>query len=123
MTPESGKKPVGEIAKRITKDFGSWGAFKDIFTKAAASVEGVGWAILAWNPRSGRLVLQTFEKHQLFQIADIIPLLVLDMWEHAYYLQYKTNKNEYIDNWWNVVNWDDVNKRYMEGKKVKWPLF
>lgn len=84
MTPESSKKPSGEVAKRIDEDFGSWQAFKDMFSDTAGSVEGVGWSILAWSPRSGRLVLQTFEKHQQFQIADIIPLLVLDMWEHAY---------------------------------------
>ncbi|WP_188453751.1 superoxide dismutase [Virgibacillus oceani] len=123
MTPNSGKKPIGEIAKRINQDFGSWRSFKDMFTKAAASVEGVGWAVLAWNPRSGRLVIQTFEKHQQFQYADIIPLLVLDVWEHAYYLQYKTDRNAYITNWWNVVNWKDVNNRYVEAKKIIWPLY
>lgn len=123
MTPESNKKPGGEIAQRINQDFGSWQALKKMFSDAAESVEGVGWSILAWSPRNGRLALQTFEKHQQFQIADIIPLLVLDMWEHAYYLQYKTDKQEYVSNWWNVVNWQDVNKRYNIAKQVQWPLF
>ncbi|WP_425445471.1 superoxide dismutase [Virgibacillus ndiopensis] len=123
MTPNSSRKPIGEVARRISKDFGSWNAFKEMFTNAAASVEGVGWAVLAWNPRSGKLVIQTFEKHQLFQYADIIPLLVLDVWEHAYYLQYKTDKKGYITNWWNVVNWQDVNNRFIEAKKVIWPLY
>lgn len=123
MTPESSKEPSEEIRKRIDKDFGSWKEFKKLFTDVASSVEGVGWAILLWDPRSGRLAVQSFEKHQLFQLADTIPLLVLDMWEHAYYLQYKTDKKEYIKNWWNVVNWKNVNDRWIEARKVEWPLF
>lgn len=123
MTPDSTKKPFGEILTQIRTDFGSWNAFKTLFTEAANSVEGNGWAVLLWSPRSGRLVIQTFEKHQLFHIADTIPLLVLDVWEHAYYLQHENDKASYIDNWWNVVNWDNVNKRFQEARKVKWPLF
>ncbi|MBP1969650.1 Fe-Mn family superoxide dismutase [Virgibacillus natechei] len=123
MTPDSSKKPSGKIRNRIEEDFGSWNKFKEKFSDVAASVEGVGWAVLLWNPRSGRLAVQSFEKHQSFQLADSIPLLVLDMWEHAYYLQYKTDKEEYIKNWWNVVNWDNVNDRYVEARKLEWPLF
>ena len=123
MTPNSAKEPKAEIKHRIMKDFGSWKNFKNLFTEAANSVEGVGWAVLVWSPRSGRLAIQTIEKHQLFQQADVIPLLVLDVWEHAYYLQYKTDKKDYINNWWNVVNWDNVNERYKEAIKVKWKLF
>ncbi|MFD2630731.1 superoxide dismutase [Oceanobacillus kapialis] len=123
MTPNSTKKPSGQLLKQLENDFGSWKEFKSLFTNTASSVEGDGWAILYWNPRNGRLGVQSFEKHQLFQLADIIPLLVLDVWEHAYYLQYKTDKDTYIENWWNVVNWDNVTKRFTEAKKVKWPLF
>ncbi|OZU90065.1 superoxide dismutase [Virgibacillus indicus] len=123
MTPNSAKEPKGEIKRRIKRDFGSWKRFKNLFTEAANSVEGVGWAVLVWAPRSGRLAIQTIEKHQLFQQADVIPLLVLDVWEHAYYLQYKTDKKDYISNWWNVVNWDNVNERYKEAIKVRWSLY
>lgn len=123
MTPNSTKKPSGQLLKQLENDFGSWKEFKSLFSNTASSVEGDGWAILYWNPRNGRLGVQSFEKHQLFQLADIIPLLVLDVWEHAYYLQYKTDKDTYIENWWNVVNWDNVTKRFTEAKKVKWPLF
>lgn len=123
MTPKSAKQPIGEVAERINKDFGSWKKFKNLFTETAASVEGVGWAVLLWNPRNARLGIQTFEKHQLFQIADSIPLLVLDMWEHAYYLQYRTDKEAYIRNWWNVVNWENVNDRYKEASKLIWKQY
>ncbi|MBY7143457.1 superoxide dismutase [Virgibacillus sp. NKC19-3] len=123
MTPNSSRKPSGEIQRRIEEDFGSFDKFKELFSDVAASVEGVGWAVLLWEPRSGRLAVQSLEKHQLFQLADSIPLLVLDMWEHAYYLQYKTDKETYIKNWWNVVNWEDVNHRFVEARKVKWHLY
>ncbi|WP_277679856.1 superoxide dismutase [Gracilibacillus dipsosauri] len=123
MTPHSTKRPSGEILNQIEKDFGSWQAFKKLFTETANSVEGDGWAVLLWEPRSGRLAVQSFEKHQWFQLPDTIPLLVLDVWEHAYYLQYETDKAGYIDNWWNVVNWDNVNDRFQEAKKLKWELF
>ncbi|PWU69377.1 superoxide dismutase [Gracilibacillus dipsosauri] len=123
MTPNSTKRPSGEILNQIEKDFGSWQAFKKLFTETANSVEGDGWAVLLWEPRSGRLAVQSFEKHQWFQLPDTIPLLVLDVWEHAYYLQYETDKAGYIDNWWNVVNWDNVNDRFQEARKIKWELF
>lgn len=120
MTPDSSKKPLGKIREQIDKDFGSWKEFKQLFTKTATSVEGVGWAVLLWSPRSRKLAVQSFEKHQMFQIADTIPILVLDMWEHAYYLQYQTDKDAYIRNWWNVVNWRDVNDRFEKAQKLKW---
>jgi len=123
MTPYSSKEPTDEIRKGIEQNFSSWNKFKSFFTETASSVEGVGWAVLLWEPRSARLAVQSFEKHQMFQMADTIPLLVLDMWEHAYYLQYETDKDTYIKNWWNVVNWKDVNRRYVEAKKVTWPLY
>lgn len=123
MTPNSSLKPSGHLLKKLERDFGSWSQFQKLFTKAADSVEGNGWAVLLWAPRSGKLCIQTFEKHQLFQLADTIPLLVLDVWEHAYYLQYKTDRKAYIENWWHVVNWDNVSARYNEAKKVTWTMF
>lgn len=123
MTPDSKKEPTDDIRKLIDRDFGSWKKFKNLFTEAAKSVEGVGWAVLVWAPRSGGLAIQTVEKHQLFHLADSIPLLVLDVWEHAYYLQYETDKETYINNWWNVVNWNNVNERCQKARKVVWPLY
>ncbi|WP_058306611.1 superoxide dismutase [Gracilibacillus massiliensis] len=123
MTPTSEKKPSGAILNQIKKDFGSWQNFKKLFTDVANSVEGDGWAVLVWSPRSGRLAIQSFEKHQLFQVPDTIPLLVLDVWEHAYYLQHKNDKASYINNWWNVVDWDNVNQRFNKAHQLKWDLY
>ena len=123
MKPKGGGVPKGPLLNQIEKDFGSFEMFKNHFTEAADKVEGVGWAILVWAPRSHRLEILQTEKHQLFTQWDTIPLLVLDVWEHAYYLQYKNEKKQYIDNWWNVVNWNDVSNRFVEAKKVKWKPF
>ncbi len=123
MTPDSNKKPSGDILKQIEKDFRSWQNFKALFTDTANSVEGDGWAVLLWSPRSGKLAIQSFEKHQLFHIPDTIPLLVLDVWEHAYYLQHQNDRASYINNWWNVVNWENVNKRFNKAHQLKWDLY
>jgi Fe-Mn family superoxide dismutase len=123
MSPNGGGKPKGTLMDQIVADFGSFQQFKKLFTKAAESVEGVGWAILVWEPRGRRLGIQTVEKHQLFSLWDTIPLLVLDVWEHAYYLQYENNRKKYIENWWNIVNWDDVSERWDQAKQLKWQKF
>lgn len=120
MKPKGGGIPGGGLASQIKKDFGSFEQFKEHFTEAAKKVEGVGWAILVWAPRAQRLEILQSEKHQLMTQWDTIPLLVLDVWEHAYYLQYKTDKDNYIKNWWNIVNWDEVEDRFEEAYKLKW---
>jgi Fe-Mn family superoxide dismutase len=120
MSPNGGGNPKGELAEQIVLDFGSIEKFKRHFTEAAKKVEGVGWAILVWAPRAHRLEILQAEKHQLFAQWDVIPLLVLDVWEHAYYLQYKQDRDKYINNWWNVVNWERVAYRFQEAKKLLW---
>lgn len=122
MMPNGGGEPLHTtlIAKQINQDFGSFKKFKQIFTNAAESVEGSGWALLVWSPRSHRLAVQTREKHQHYALADSIPLLVLDVWEHAYYLQYENERNTYIKEWWNVINWGNVNDRFEEAKQINW---
>ncbi|WP_406564879.1 MULTISPECIES: superoxide dismutase [Bacillus] len=123
MSPKGGGQPSGTLAKQINLDFGSFDKFKLHFTEAADKVEGVGWALLVWSPRAHRLEILQTEKQQLFTQWDTIPLLGLDMWEHAYYLQYKADKKDYIENWWNIVNWKDVEKRFSEASKLKWQSF
>ena len=123
MSPKGGGLPSGALARQINLDFGSFDKFKSHFTEAADKVEGVGWALLVWSPRAHRLEILQTEKQQLFTQWDTIPLLGLDMWEHAYYLQYKADKKDYIENWWNIVNWKDVEKRFSEASKLKWQSF
>ncbi|MFC0297542.1 superoxide dismutase [Geobacillus jurassicus] len=123
MHPEGGGEPRGELRAQIERDFGSFDAFRRHFTEAAKSAEGVGWALLVWAPRAHRLEILQAEKHQLMAQWDVIPLLVLDVWEHAYYLQYKNDREAYIEHWWNVVNWRNVEERFHEARKLRWQPF
>lgn len=120
MKPGGGGKPTGKLLAQIEKDFGSFSAFKKHFSEAAKQVEGVGWAILVWSPRAHRLEILQTERHMILTQWDTIPLLALDVWEHAYYLQYKNKKDAYVDNWWNVVNWNNVSERFEKAKTLKW---
>ncbi len=123
MSPEGGGKPRGNILRAINQSFGSFDQFKKQFSEAAKNVEGVGWAILVYSPRSHRLEILQAEKHQNLSQWDVIPLLVLDVWEHAYYLQYENDRDQYVDQWWNIVDWDEVGRRYNEARKVKWKAY
>ncbi|MCH1624801.1 superoxide dismutase [Ferdinandcohnia quinoae] len=120
MSPEGGGMPSRYLLTQINKDFGSFDRFKKHFSEAANKVEGVGWAILVWAPRSGRLEILQAERHQFMTQWDTIPLLVLDVWEHAYYLQYKNRREEYVNNWWNIVNWKEVEHRFQQASKLNW---
>ncbi|MBP2001703.1 Fe-Mn family superoxide dismutase [Paenibacillus shirakamiensis] len=123
MGPSGGGKPDGSLAEQIRQDFGSFDAFKTQFSKAAEQVEGSGWAILVWSPRSHRLEILTAEKHQNLSQWDVIPLLTLDVWEHAYYLKHQNERKKYIEDWWNVVYWPEVAKRYVSARRIKWQPF
>jgi len=120
MKPKGGGQPTGRLLEQIEKYFGSFESFKKQFSEAAKQVEGVGWAILVWSPRSRHLEILQSERHMLLTQWDTIPLLVLDVWEHAYYLQYKNNRGEYVDQWWNIVNWKDAENRFQEASNLKW---
>lgn len=123
MKPNGGGVPSGKLLKEIDKYFGSFEAFQKQFTEAAKQVEGVGWALLVWSPRAHHLEILQSERHMLLTQWDTIPLLVLDVWEHAYYLQYKTERAEYVNNWWKIVNWDDVEERFEKANQLKWNPF
>lgn len=114
MSPEGGGEPAGDLLKAITKAFGSYDTFREKFSTAAATQFGSGWAWLVFQ--DGKLVVsQTSNQvNPLMDVADVqgLPLMNLDVWEHAYYLKYQNRRTEYIENWWNVVNWEFVAKRF-----------
>lgn len=120
MTPNGREKATGPIAEEIDQTFGSFQKLQQQFSEAAKNVEGGGWSMLIWSPRSHRVEILQAEKHQNLSQQDMIPLLVLDVWEHAYYLKYNNNREDYVKAWWHVVNWDTVNERYMQAKRVQW---
>ncbi len=123
MNPRGGGQPTGALAEQIRRDFGSFERFRQHFSSAANKVEAVGWAILVWAPRAQRLEILTAEKHQNLSQWDVIPLLVLDVWEHAYYLKHQNNREAYIEDWWNVVNWPEVARRYEQARTLTWQPF
>ena len=112
MAPNAGGTPTDQIAEAIDRDFGSFEAFKKQFSGVATGLQGSGWAVLGYDHIAGRLIIQQLTDQQGNVSVDFTPVLMLDMWEHAFYLQYKNVKADYVEAWWNVVNWDDVNERY-----------
>ena len=112
MSPGGGGEATGAVSERIKKDFGSYEAFKKQFSSAAVAVEGSGWALLCWNPLFEKLEILTAEKHQNLTQWGVVPLLALDLWEHAYYLKYQNKRVAWVEAWWNIVNWNNVNKLY-----------
>jgi Fe-Mn family superoxide dismutase len=120
MSPRGGGKPSGALLEEINRSLGSYEAFKKQFTEAANKVEGGGWAILVWSPRSHRLEILTAEKHQNLSQWDVVPILPLDVWEHAYYLKHQSDRPAYTSDWWNVVNWPYVADRYNKARHLQW---
>ncbi len=109
-----GTKPAGELAQRIDRDFGSYEKFKTQFTAAALNIEGNGWAVLAYSPGLlNRLFIMQITQEQNLAALDMIPLVMIDMWEHAYYLKFQYKRDEYVAEWWKVVCWKDAAKRYV----------
>jgi Fe-Mn family superoxide dismutase len=115
MSPDGGGKPSGKLMDAIKKDFGSFDKFKEAFNQAAATRFGSGWAWLI--NQNGKLVIASTpnQDNPLMDISEVkgTPILGLDVWEHAYYLKYQNRRPEYIDAFWNVVDWDNVEKRFV----------
>lgn len=116
LSPTGGDKPTGVLAAAINSDFGSFEGFMNQLTNATNTVQGSGWGALAYEPLGGRLVVQQIYDHQGNVAVGSEPLLVIDAWEHAYYLQYKNVRADFVKAVWNLVNWNDVAARYAAAK-------
>jgi len=116
LSPDGGGDPEGELAAAVDDSFGSAAAFRAQMSAAAEGVQGSGWAVAAWEPTGGRLVVQQVFDHQSNIGQATVPLLAIDVWEHAYYLQYENRRPDYVDAIWNVVNWADVDRRLAEAR-------
>ena len=118
MMPKGGGKPEGELAEALERDFGGFDSFKKQLSQAAATIMGSGWAALVWEPLGGRLLTTQIYDHQSNLSQGGIPLLVIDAWEHAFYLQYENRKAEFFEAVWKVWNWKDVAQRFRDARKV-----
>lgn len=119
LRPKGGDAPTGEVAAAIQDGFGSLAGLQQQMNEAAATTMGSGWAVLAWEPLARRLLVTQVYDHQSNLVQAMQPVLVLDAWEHAYYLQYENRKPEYCKAFWNVVNWDDVERRFAAARRVE----
>ena len=116
MSPQGGGQPQGQVAKAIESELGGFEAFKDAFTKAALSRFGSGWAWLSVTPQK-TLVVQSSGNQDSPLMDGNTPILGLDVWEHAYYLKYQNRRPEYIGAFYNVIDWAEVERRYLEALK------
>jgi Superoxide dismutase len=108
---KGGGKPGGVLGDLINKQFGSFERFQKVFTETANSLPGTGWTVLYYDTENGNLQIMTFENHFLNHIAELPIVLIVDEFEHAYYLQYKNKRADYVNAWWNIVNWDDAERK------------
>lgn len=117
MSPNGGGQAAGDLAAQIDADFGSFDAFKAQFQAVAVGIQGSGWAILGWDSIAQKLLIVQLYDQQANAPLCITPLLMLDMWEHAFYLDYVNDKAAYATKWWDVVDWSNVAERYATAKK------
>ncbi len=114
MSPNGGGQPAGDLADAINQFFGSFVKFKELFSNAAMTRFGSGWAWLVKSGNELKITSSPNQDNPLMDIAEVkgLPILGLDVWEHAYYLKYQNRRNEYVDAFWNVINWDEVTRRF-----------
>ncbi|QEE61233.1 superoxide dismutase [Salinibacterium sp. dk2585] len=112
MSPDGGDKPTGELAAAIDDNFGSFEKFQAHFTATALGVQGSGWAVLAWDSIGQRLIIEQLFDQQSNAALGTVPVLMLDVWEHAYYIDYKNVRADYVKAFWNIVNWQNVQQRF-----------
>ena len=112
LSPDGGDKPTGDLAAAIDQQFGSFDAFRAHFEQTALTIQGSGWAILAWDALGAKLLVVQLYDQQANIPAGLVPIIQLDMWEHAFYLDYLNVKADYVKAFWNIVNWADAAERF-----------
>ena len=118
MTPKGGGVPSGEFAIALQKDFGGFERFRKQLTEVASTIMGSGWAALVWEPIGKMLLITQIYDHQSNLAQAGIPLMVVDAWEHAYYLQYQNRKTEFFESVWDLWNWQDISERYASAVQI-----
>src|SRR5262245_47716288 len=118
LAPKAGGPPQGELAQALKEDFGSFEAFQRQLTEVASTIMGSGWAALVWEPIGRRLLTTQIYDHQSNLSQGGIPLMVLDAWEHAYYLQYQNRKTDFFQAAWNLWNWPDIAARFDAAREL-----
>ena len=117
LSPDGGDKPTGELASAIDDGFGSFDKFVAHFTAAATGIQGSGWAVLSWDPIGQQLIIQQLFDQQANSAMGTIPVLQLDMWEHAFYLDYLNVKADYVKAFWNIANWQNAGLRFTTARE------
>lgn len=117
MSPDGGDKPTGELAAAIDDNFGSFDQFVAHFTAAALGVQGSGWAVLTWDSIGQKLLIQQLFDQQSNHALGSVPIFMLDVWEHAYYLDYKNVRADYVKAFWNIANWANVQERFTAARE------
>ncbi len=112
LSPKGGGEPTGPLAKAIDSDFGSFATMKAYLSQTTTLVQGSGWGLLSYDTLGSRLIIEQIEAHHQSTAVGAVPLLAIDAWEHAYYLQYENRRADYITAIWNVINWTDVSARF-----------
>jgi superoxide dismutase, Fe-Mn family len=116
LSPDGGGAPAGELGAAIDEFFGSFDGFQKHFTANALGVQGSGWSILAWDSIGQKLVIVQLYDQQSNIALGLVPVVTLDMWEHAFYLDYLNVKGDYVKAWWNIVNWADATERFTRAR-------
>ncbi len=117
MSPSDGKGPDAALTKSIDQGFGSFDALREQFQAAGGSIQGSGWAALSWEPLSKSLLVEQIFDHQGNTSTGAQPIMVMDMWEHAFYLQYRNEKMRWVKAFWDLINWQDVSARLQKAQK------
>ena len=118
LSPNGGDEPDGELGDSIDRCFGSFASFRRQLSQATITVQGSGWGALAWEPLGKRLVVQQIYDHQNNVVPGSLPLLVIDAWEHAYYLQYQNQRADYVENVWKILHWPAVQARFERSRAL-----